>query len=185
MPSDITEWREMRPPVSRWRRRSRATIDILQQENPDADRKTILGLLVAAYPFAERTGAAYQAWLKERSIFLAAIAGPPTLPSADEIGVCEVAREMLELAGLGGPERTDEARRLLEEQAPNRLARQCSVCAMASGRPCVDLDTPPADLVPGQLGRPRPGWRRLRDLIVPHHARLVGHAYPGPLFEAR
>lgn len=83
-----------------------------------------------------------------------------SLPTDDEIGVCEVARDLVAVAAMGGPDRTADAIGLLE-QAPNRLARRCPVCGARSGVPCFDLENEKNWGLPG------------RGLMVPHRARLT------------
>lgn len=94
------------------------------------------------------------------------------LPTKDEADACEVARDMV----IEG--RLDDARRLLE-QAPNRLARRCPACGVPPGSSCCE--TRP---MPGMDRDPRAfyGIDLSIELLVPHHARLVGHADAGPLF---
>ena len=69
-----------------------------------------------------------------------------------------------------------DLRELVEEQTPNRLARKCDVCGAGPGHPCLDIT---AGHPLNQIAE------RLFVMTIPHHARLVGHAAPGPLFEAR
>jgi hypothetical protein len=84
--------------------------------------------------------------------------GEVQLLSRDEADTCEVARDLVEKAGPAPAPR--DLRRLAEliEQAPNRLAWSCPVCGSMAGENCI--------------------W-----LLVPHHARLVGHLDTRPLLE--
>ena len=74
-------------------------------------------------------------------------------------------RTIVEVVG-----REDEARRLVDEQAPHRLARRCPACSAKPGQECDDLSMP---------------FEAFAVLLVPHHARLVGHLGNGPLFGGR
>jgi hypothetical protein len=156
-------WQTMRGPTSHWRQAARATMIAVVREHRDrgelADDAELQKAVDAAYPFGERKYLPYKMWLLERKLFRDACVVPAATPSADEVGVCEVARDLVELG------RHDEARKLVEEQAPNRLGRRCPVCAAKIGAPCYAHDA--------------------LYLIVPHHARLVGHRDAGPLFDAR
>lgn len=173
----LDDYRKMRPPDSRWRRDARRTIievvEVLELAAPTvlADPKELLARVDAAYPFGQRKHEPYKCWLTERRLFIEAIRDKTTLPTEDEIGVCEVARDLVELG------REDEARTLVEEQAPHRLARKCPACDAKSGRPCRDFlyEDPPV------MGYGQYPTGEVH-LIVPHYARLVGHLGNGPLF---
>lgn len=163
----LDAWRMTRWPSSKWRVRSRQVIqdvvEVIALMEPAllADRAAVLERVNAAYPFGEREMLPYKMWLLERRLFRAALDGPRVAPSADEAGACEVAGDLVQLG------RIDEARRLLEEQAPNRLSRACPVCATRAGRPCLDLED-------------------ALELVVPHLSRVGLHGRdvsPGPLFE--
>lgn len=169
--NSVQLWMASKRPLSRWRQRARFVIqevvEILLQSAPEvlADHTETLSRVDAAYPFGERRYEPYRCWLKERRLFIAALEGPVQMPTRDEAEVCEVAGDLVQLG------RIDEARKLLEEQAPNRLGRKCPACGMPPGMNCntfVDDGDPPA-----------------RELLVPHHARLVGHLDAGPLFARR
>lgn len=168
------EWMASKPPVSQWRRRARAAIEdvvrSLAPGGPHPSPADLLKLVDAAYPFGPHKYHPYKAWLAERKLFIAAIDGSqaPTLPSKDEADVCEVARDMV----LEG--RLDDARLLLE-QAPNRLARACPACGARPGNPCLDFGTLPGSALSAIA-------ERILVMLVPHHARLVGHLDAGPLF---
>ena len=72
-----------------WRRRSREIIDLAiseyyrlnslppQHRPNDEQKKQIERRLCRAYPFADKSGFAYQCWLKERKIALSALYGRP------------------------------------------------------------------------------------------------------------
>jgi hypothetical protein len=161
----LDAWRMTRWPRSIWRVGARKRIqDVVESiaEADLADKAAVLERVDAAYPFGERKYEPYKCWLKERRLFIAALEGPCAVPTADEAGVCEVAGDLVQLG------RVDEARKLLDEQAPNRLGRKCTACGAGPRVPCVSIGTLP------------------RILIVPHLAR-VGRAgrdvSPGPLFE--
>lgn len=164
----LDEWRAMRWPVSRWRHQARRRIRHIVDHAPGLPADAMLALVDAGYPFGERAHEPYKCWLKERELFREALAGPPTMPTADEAGACEVARDLVELGRL------DEARKLVEERAPNRLAMRCLACGARAGEPCIDLSLP-IEFVGTSAA----------ELLVPHHVRLVGHADAEPLFEAR
>lgn len=173
-PEELRLWMSRRAPKSQWRRAAIAAIGrVLNAATPGllSDDVALLKAVDAAYPFGERKYLPYKMWLLERKLFRDACTVPAATPSADEIGVCEVAGDLVQLG------RVDEARKLLE-QAPNRLGRRCPACAMPPGCPCIDLTKKP-DASTFVRGRTRKDWR---DLIVPHHARLVGHLGSGPLF---
>ena len=177
---NLDEWRRTRWPRSHWRVRARKAIqdvlEVIAIMKPEllGERNEVLERVDAAYPFGERAMEPYKCWLKERRLFIAALEGPRALPSEDEAGVCAVAGDLVELG------RIDEARKLLDEQAPNRLARKCPACLVEPGRPCreFEYDDPPVD----GYGQYPTGAAQL---IVPHHARLIGHRDAGPLFGRR
>lgn len=155
--------------MSDWTLRARRVIaDVIADcRARGVDPKQTLKEIDAAYPFGPRKHWPYQAWLGERR---KAIARLVTMPSADEVAACMLARDMLE---DDDPADLERVKALLDAQAPNRLARRCPGCSAPSGCPCVDLES--AD----EGGRPG------RFLMVPHEARLVGHVGAGPLFEGR
>lgn len=141
--------------------------------NPAASM--LLALVDAAYPFGQRKYEPYKAWLKERRLFREALAKPPTMPSADEIAACEVARDMIEDHALGRPDRTEEARKLLEEQAPNRHARKCPACGVEASVECREaVSATPVDgcLPNNAYAAMLSQHHKYQPLIVPHHARL-------------
>lgn len=163
------------PNASTWRRIARETmrevIGVLTDAAPDvmSDKEATIERVDAAYPFGERARHPYKAWLAERRLLISVLHPPDqaTLPSADEAAACEVARD----AVLEG--RIDDACKLLE-QAPNRLARRCPECGSPPMISCSDLSLP-VEFAAGGFGA----------MLVPHHARLVGHLDAGPLFSAR
>lgn len=171
----LVEWQMSRQPRSKWRRRARAAIEAVIRSftpsGPHPSPAELLKLVDAAYPFGERKYEPYKCWLVERKLFRAAIDGSqaPTLPTKDEADACEVARDMVL------EERLDEAKLLLE-QAPNRLARRCPACGALPGKSCSEPRPEPGDPQSGM-------WSERHEiLLVPHHARLVGHLDAGPLF---
>lgn len=165
-------WRGQRGVESHWRMRARHAMAAVVDSRPEllADDVALLKVVDAAYPFGERKYLPYKMWLLERAAFRAAMSVPASTPSRDEAEVCSVARDELELH----PERAEEIRRMLDEQAPNRLGRKCLACGARIGEDCIDL-TLPIEFVGTKAG----------ELLVPHEARLVGHLDAGPLFEAR
>lgn len=192
----LDSWRMSRWPKSIWRVGARKAmqdaVEAIGIMDPAllARRDEILTRVDAAYPFGERKYEPYKCWLKERRLLIAALDGPRTAPSADEAGVCEVAGDLVELG------RIDEARKLLDEQAPNRLARKCPACGAWPGGMCKTM---PADgekrcecpsfassddiAAAPQAGHACDGCgASSKHLLVPHHARLVGHLDAGPLF---
>lgn len=161
--TSLDQWRRLPKPASRWRLVARAVIrEVVSEAREVLDPKELLARVDAAYPFGERKYEPYKCWLAERTLFRDALVRP-ALPTTDEIGVCEVARDLVEVGAMGGIDRTADVTKLLE-QAPNRLARRCPVCCARPGAPCLDLESA------GASGRPK------RRLLVPHHARLVGVA---------
>lgn len=156
--------------TSRWRQRARdAMIAALSGCHPDAAQFEKLAAVDAAYPFGKRAHYPYKAWLAERSLLIEALTPDPVMPSKDEADVCEVARDLVEMG------RREEARALVEREAPNRLARRCPSCASSAQVPCVEMVVDqPAMLT----------WH-WENMDVPHHARLVGHRDAGLLFERR
>lgn len=137
-----------------------------------AMRTRLLAAVDAAYPFGIRKHQPYKDWLTERKLLHEALAdvGKVALPTKDEIDACEVARDMVEEGRL------DDARAVLE-QAPNRLARKCPACGAAIGSPCGE--SRPA---PRPHASPFDGIDRGVTMLVPHHARLVGHLDAVPRF---
>lgn len=177
-PEALHLWSTMRGPESHWRQDARSVMIRVVREQRDlgklGDDAALLKAVDAAYPFGERKYLPYKMWLLERKLFRDACTVPAATPSREEAEVCSVARDLVELG------RHDEARKLVEEQAPNRLGRECAACGAKPGKPCreFEYDDPP---IPG-YGQYATGEI---PLIVPHHARLVGHRDASPLFEAR
>lgn len=169
----LDDWRKMRRPVSQWRARARSVmLDVVESlaiMAPDllGAPAEVLSRVDAAYPFGEREHHPYKAWLAERKLLRLALADAPEPPSREEADVCMVARDLFEEG------RVDEARKLIVEHAPNRLARECPSCGAPSGEDCHDF------VERWEIGTTRPF------ITVPHEARLTGHLDAGPLFGAR
>lgn len=183
--------------MGRWQRTAATYIIEIVEDNTvgydlviPADE--LLARVDAAYPFGERSGWPYKAWLAERKIFVAALRGPSVLSSPDEAAACEVARDLVEAQQTAGPEF-----QALLAMAPNRLARKCGACGAKSGSPCTVLEPAPAPAAVdlslvgyacegAQLNNVRRARASVghvhRELLVPHQARLVGHDGHGPLF---
>lgn len=180
----LDEWAKLRPPVSKWRRQARAVmLDVVQSiaimnRTLIADSRAVIERVDAAYPFGERSMQPYRCWLRERRLLIEVLEGDgdKRLPTADEVGVCEVARDLVELG------RHEEARALVEQQAPNRLARKCPACGSPAGRECVALAEDARFIA---LDYPTTIVRSTTAIVAPHHARLVGHLDAGPLFKER
>jgi hypothetical protein len=170
-PEALHRWQAMRGPESHWRQSARAVMIRVVRELRDAarldDDAALLAAVDAAYPFGERKYLPYKMWLLERKIFRDACSVPST-PTADEASACAVARDMLE-------EQRDESviRALLDEQAPNRLARKCLACGARAGEPCIGMSLPIEFVGTDAIV-----------MLVPHEARLTGHLDAGPLFSA-
>lgn len=172
----VETWLSMRPPGGKpgyWRRAARRTItealdgllfDVMTVE-------AVIKHVDAAYPFGEREHYPYKAWLAERKLLIEALRGPIAMPTKDEADACDVARDLVE------EQRLDEARALLDAQAPNRLNRGCPACGVAIAKPCRE---PYAN----SMEHAGHGDYGMRELLVPHAARLVGHLDAGPLFTA-
>lgn len=118
---------------SRWRVRARGAISRVIDANPEADTRTLLAAVDAAYPFGERAHHPYKAWLAERAQLIDDLKSD-TPPSPEEWAAIEVAGDLLELG------RAEEARKLLDEQAPLRHARRCESCGAAPGKPCREAE---------------------------------------------
>jgi hypothetical protein len=135
-------WRAMRPVVAKF------------VEDREAGIERPAGELIIAIRQARaeaRIAESGKRWKKEYQLLVEAIQEHPELwpaPTADEAGVCEVARDLMLL------ERFEEVRELLV-QAPNRFNRKCPACGSKPGIPCSDLNHP------------------LMHVVVPHEARLV------------
>lgn len=155
------------------------TVDGLAQGD-QTPRAEILDAIDAAYPFGQRTMHPYKQWLVERRLLIEAVDSPDRVaPTADEVAACEVARDMVEEGRL------DEARRVLE-LAPNRLTMPCPECKANPGAPCGDIARIGEVTVRFNSTDPEaPAIVTIVPaLVVPHHARLVGHRGSGPLFGA-
>jgi hypothetical protein len=154
--------------VSPYRIKARQIIASIVRANIGLSRSELLVLIDAAYPFGERKYWPYKQWLVERAAYLEAAS---SVPSRDEAAVCLVAHDLVELG------RVDEARKLMDDQAPNRLKRPCPACGVRAGTECRE---PRADNLPFAWRGLDPGIPR----IVPHEARLTGGG-SGPLFGGR
>lgn len=82
-------------------------------------------------------------------------------------GVLMVAGDLVEMG------RVDEARALLDEQAPHRLARWCPSCGEMAGQPCRDY------VYRWEIGTHYPV------LVVPHLSRINGPEHLMDRIEAR
>lgn len=159
------QWCMLAMPKSQWRRRAREVIrSVLRGLTGDCPehwtRETVLAFVDDAYPFGARSHHPYKAWLAERKLLIATLwPERATLealaPTADDLAACEVAIDLVESG------RDDEARKLLDEQAPRRLNRDCPACGSKRGEDCEE---PPLLMPPGRHEWP------IR--IVPHLARV-------------
>lgn len=194
-PEALARWRSWRVPDSHWRMSARGRMFAVARKYPDlvADDDALLKAIDKAYPFGERRHHPYKCWLEERRLLIELMNEAPP-PSRTEAEVCSVARDELELH----PERAEAIREMLDEHAPNRLRRQCPACGVRAGVSCVPVTQQWP--VTQQRRCARCGWSGATDemeatscprchalseddLLVPHHARLVGHRDAGPLFE--
>lgn len=154
-------------------------------ETIDADE--LIRFVDDAYPFGMRAMAPYKAWLAERKELIAVLKPEklPPPPTVQDYAACEVAIDLVEMG------REDEARAILDEQAPRRLNLKCPVCGAKAGKACFDAEAGTAAVVIG-VGHingskvpvticQRPKTTR-RDRVVPHLVR-VGLTQPAPLFE--
>lgn len=151
------------PSLGKWRNRSLAHIGQLveraRREDPAISPMALASFVDKRYPFERRSGFAYKAWLAERKIFHAALrTDHAPRPSADERDACEVARDLVELG------KVDDAQKLLDEQAPNRLNQKCQSCGAWPGEMCKE----PVTDKPGHYSR-----RSSEPVVVPHMARLL------------
>lgn len=131
----LYEWMDAPAPRSRWRARSRAAMKtVVKQfvETGICDYHQLVPLVDAAYPFGQRSHHPYKAWLQERRILLEVIdpTVPPPAPTIEDYAACDVATDLVEM------KREDEAKKLLDEQAPRRLNRKCPACSAPVGVPC-------------------------------------------------
>lgn len=126
-------------------------------ESPEALTAAIETALTEASKLVEQKGLNAFAWRHGRDAWSEAwdararLRSRLRLPSCDEVAVCEVAADLLEEG------RIDVAKELLEQQAPNRLARRCPVCGAMVATECVEL-------VATDGVRPK--------MLVPHLSRL-------------
>jgi hypothetical protein len=141
---DMTPWRHQPRPRSKWRRKARKVIDDVVNANCGmwgsnprvVDAEDIASKIDAAYPFGPLSNEPYKAWLCERKLVRVALGVdasaklPP--PGPDDAEACMVALDLVEEG------RKEAAKRLLDEQAPNRLNRKCLACGAAIGKPCRD-----------------------------------------------
>ncbi len=192
----LDAWLAMCSPKSRWAARSRAVmraaieplLPIVGLEDPGiVDSAALLAAVDAAYPFGERKMHPYKCWLAERRILIDALNDTSLLnganhirrdaPTSDDLHACEVAHDLVELG------REDEARKLLEEQAPRRLNRKCPACSEPSGKPCIDHVSETINRrtgTPLSISMARSYGVCHVPRIVPHLARLTVES--GPLF---
>lgn len=176
----------LRPPDGGWQWRARRRILEALEHHGDLEGDELLAQVDAAYPFGDRKHYPYKAWLAERRILIGLMTPEPVMPSADEAAACMVARDLVELG------REDEARALLDAQAPNRLTRKCPACGALPGRECSvwRLSTPEdhaewrRQLLAGAFTMDTsPPPQSAQTMLVPHEARLTGYITdPGPLF---
>lgn len=131
--------------------------------NTGAAPDALLAAVDAAYPFGERARLPYKAWLAERQLLVDEIEPPP---SPDEWAAIEVARDLVELG------RVEEARALLEEQAPGRHARRCPTCGAARGESCRDLRSVLSTFGPGSVPYNATSYREIVPCLIPHAARV-------------
>jgi hypothetical protein len=185
----LNGWRSMKQPISRWRRRARSTMDVAIQElllsREKIDEASVLATIDAAYPFGERSRHPYKAWLTERSLLVDQMKKSepvPLGPTAEDAAACEVAIDLIEMG------RIDEAKELLDKQAPRRHANRCMVCDASPGWPCVDYELKSRPLRPTYLykGTTEESWPKEEHKhvavkrLVPHLARVT--ITNGPLF---
>lgn len=164
---------------SRWRERANAAMRAVVNANRElaaTDPAALLKLVDAAYPFGERAMHPYKAWLAERKIFVDVLfpPKPPAQPTQDDYAACLVALDLVEIG------RVDDTKKLLDEQAPNRLGRKCPACGAKPLRQCFDLATTNA----ADLGYSVIPERKSVERLVPHDARVEPkQPAPLPLFE--
>jgi hypothetical protein len=189
----LNGWRSMKQPISRWRRRARSTMDVAIQElllsREKIDEASVLATIDDAYPFGERSRHPYKAWLTERRLLADQMmkSEPVSVgPTAEDAAACEVAIDLIEM------DRIDEAKELLDKQAPGRHANRCPVCNARPGEPCRDYELKSRPLRPTYMypGTTKESWPKEEHnhvavkRLVPHLARVI--AASGPLFgEAR
>ncbi len=178
--TSLEAWRRSAAPKSRYRREARRimaiTVGLFAAKGP-ADPKALIAEVDAAYPFGERAMHPYKQWLAERRLLIAALKRDALpAPTGDEEYVCTVAADMLEQGDVVG------ARKLLDEQAPRRLNRDCRACGAKAGKECSE-NVP----MEGEDRGAFYGVHRSVVRVVPHLARLVDRAPSdsGPLFGAR
>lgn len=143
--------------------------------------KTMLVDIDAAYPFGSRSHAPYKAWLAERKSLVDVLTEPLKAPTAEDYGACEVAIDLVEQGDSTG------AQKLLDEQAPRRLNRECPVCGAAAGNSCHDRVETIEQAAPRSARHVGQAYLKvaLEYRIVPHLSRVMPQLANGPLFGAR
>lgn len=182
----IAAWRLIEQPQSSWRRRSRSRMDIAIQDAKPTTFEQLLAAVDAAYPFGERAMHPYKAWRAERKLLKECLADPLPAPTDEDYGAVLAAIDMFELGDVDG------ARKLLDDQAPRRLNRECSVCGAKVGVACreqvgVEIEESIGTSIANKERKPMAvTLSRKRDkfvdLVVPHLARVMPERVNGPLF---
>lgn len=155
----LYRWQSMIPPRGLWRRKARFALARIVESyintHASVDDDELMGLVRTAYPFGPRENHPYRAWREECNLLKQHLRmGPRPAPSAEELAVLMVARDLVEEG------RTAQAEALVEEQAPNRHNKVCPTCSANVGEPCWDFDAPSS------------GTEVIPHAIVPHQARL-------------
>lgn len=178
----LANWRTLPRPQSHWRRRSRAAMDKAILDAQPASVEQVIAAIDAAYPFGARELHPYKMWLEERKLLRTHI-DPPELPPAptdEDYAACEVAIDLVESGDA------EAATKLLDEQAPRRLNRECPACGAAASNACFDKVE---SIAPGDWTHLGTGTatRRvsLEYRVVPHLSRVAPHKANGPLFGER
>ncbi len=178
-------WLHLPATPSNWRNRARAAMFPIVDEWPDkldiTEPSLLLAAIDAAYPFGQRTGHPYKMWLQERRrlISMLRIDTAEQPATADDYAACLVAIDLVEEG------RDDEARKLLDAQAPGRLRRKCPACGRAVSRPCREgYDSTEVAVSGTDQWNPLMNFVRIRDMVVPHLARVEPRRVTsGPLFD--
>lgn len=123
-----------------WRTKALVVILAVVEQHRQKSATELLGTLRKAYPFGERKMYPYKAWLNEISNLKTALLDKDK--SWEEFGVWEVAGDLLEMG------REEEAKALLESDAPNRHGRACPSCGRSRARPCREPIVENADDLP-------------------------------------
>lgn len=178
---NISDWLLRGSSESTWRSRAfyamKRVVEPYTRTHPEPyDTRALMSLVDDAYPFGERSMHPYKMWLLERRILWAVLTPKEQQPTAEDLAACEVAADLVELG------RDDEARWLLEEQAPRRLNRACPACAAPVGKSCMD----PGERVAIDRTEIGAGLAHVIEKhnrvprVVPHLARVQP---TGPLFD--